>query len=194
MSEEQEIWERREGEDRWYARFLLFRDMGYGRSLLGAIHLEEAKKSKEKQSISPPGAWSVACKQWEWRKRAQAWDEEQERIALAECRYARVSERAKLLDRWITTQDAIMVTDVGDKSKGYVRSDNMEQLRGLLDDMAKETGGRVKVTKNDTTNTFDITGAAARLAQKLEALPDDDETADPEGVSQVPSLLEAKQA
>jgi hypothetical protein len=166
-------WERREGEDRWYSRFLLYRDMGASRSLLGAIHLEEAKKSKEKQSISPPGAWSNAFKQWDWKKRAQAWDDEQERIALASTKYGRISERAKLIDGWISTQDAIMKVHIAEK--GYVRADNMEQLRGLLDDMAKETGGRVKLTKAEEKISFDVQGARDRLAQKLAALPDDDD-------------------
>src|SRR5258708_6162101 len=162
MSDEQEAtWERREGEERWYARFLLFRDMGPRRTLLGAENLEKVRKSQKKSEVSASGGWRDACKQWEWRKRAQGWDDEQERIALAECKYARVSERAKLLERWIDTQDTIMVASVADV--GYARSDNLEQLRGLLDDMAKETGGRVKLTKNDTTATFDIAGAAARL-------------------------------
>lgn len=176
MSDES-IWEKREGEGRWYARFLLYLNMGAGRSLLGAVNLEKslaserAEKSRKKQSIRVPGAWNDAAKQWEWRKRAQAFDEEQQRLALASTKYASVSERAKLLDRWISTQDSIMVSSVADV--GYARADSMEQLRGLLDDMAKETGGRVKVTKTDATVSFDEQGAKERLMQKLAGLTDD---------------------
>jgi hypothetical protein len=174
MSEEEAApWERREGEERWYSRFLLYRDMGYSRSLLGTVHLEEAQKSTGKRSISVPGAWLNAFKRWDWKKRAQAWDDEQERLTLAATKYGRISERAKLLDEWISTQDSIMKVHIAEK--GYVRADNMEQLRGLLDDMAKETGGRVKVTKQEHSGALDIQGAKDRLLQKLQALPDDDD-------------------
>lgn len=153
-----EIWERGEEEPAlWYGRFLIFRDMGYARSLLGSVHVEEAQKSPKKPSVAPPGAWKDAAKQWEWRKRAEVWDAEQERLALAECKYSRISERAKLLDKWIGTQDAIMIASVAEQ--GYARADSMEQLRGLLDDMAKEMGGRVKVAKANLEHTGKDGGA-----------------------------------
>src|SRR5258708_3080788 len=103
--------------------------MGPNRTLLGAVHVEEkAQRSLKKPSIAPPGAWKDACKQWDWRKRAEAWDEEQQRIVLASTRYASVSERVKLLDRWVSTQDVIMIAQVTDQ--GYARADSLEQLRG----------------------------------------------------------------
>lgn len=173
MSDES-IWEKREGEGRWYARFLLYLNMGAGRSLLGAVNLEKsserAEKSRKKQSIRVPGAWNDAFKQWEWRKRAQVFDEEQQRLALASTKYASVSERAKLLGRWISTQDTIMVADVADK--GYARADSMEQLRGLLDDMAKETGGRVKVTKANLEHTGKDGGPVQTVEIYKVRLPD----------------------
>jgi hypothetical protein len=83
-----------------------------------------------------------------------------------------VSERAKLLDEWIAAQDASIKMHLD--GQGYARADSLEQLRGLLDDIAKETGGRVKVTKADASVGLDVQGAAARLLQKLAGLPDDD--------------------
>lgn len=170
---EQDIWERREDETPfWYARFLLFLNAGPGRKLLTTVHLVEmqenekcqkAGRSAKKLSIATPGSWNAEAKAREWKVRATAWDEEQERIALAECKYTRVSERAKLIDRWISTQDTIMIAHVEDK--GYARADSMEQLRGWLDDMAKETGGRAKVSKKDVTH---------HLPKEYLNMPDDD--------------------
>ena len=48
MEEQEAIWERRDGEERWYARFLLFRDMGPGRSLLGAENIEKVRRGLKK--------------------------------------------------------------------------------------------------------------------------------------------------
>ena len=179
----EDIWERRIAQSepmRWYARFLLYRDMGSARTLLGTVHLEEqkpkkAQKSPKKPSESVPGAWKDAFRDWEWRKRAEAWDEEQERLAQAACKYTRISERVKVLDRWVDTQDGIMRTSV--KDAGYARADSIEQLRGLLDDIAKETGGRVRQTKAsvDHRGAIDIQGARDRLLDKLNRLPDDNE-------------------
>lgn len=133
---------------RWYSRFLLYRDMGPARSVLGAENIERVTRGHEKSHYTS-GGWREAAKTWQWRTRAEAWDEEQQREALASTKYALVSERAKLLDRWISTQDTIMVAQVADK--GYARADALEQLRGLLDDMAKEVGGRVKLAKQELT-------------------------------------------
>lgn len=166
MSDEGQPWEKREGEGRWYIRFLVYLRMGPSRSLLGAVNV--ARKGPKKPSISAPGAWKDAAKRWEWKERAQAYDEEQERLALAECRFARVSERAKVLDRWIGTQDAIMLASV--EEVGYARADAMEQLRGLLDDMAKETGGRVKLTKQEHSGSIDVSGYKELLLERLARL------------------------
>lgn len=160
---------------RWYARFLLFRDMGPARTKLGAVNLEkkrEAEKGGEKRTFKPatstPGAWEEASKAWDWKARAWAWDEEQERLSQAACKYARVSERLKLLEKWVDLHSGLMATHVRDK--GYARADSLEQLRGLLDDIAKETGGRVKLTKKDVTH---------HLPKEYINMPDDDGVEEP---------------
>jgi hypothetical protein len=173
-NEQQEVWDRQPDEPvRWYARFALFRDMGPARTKLGAVNLEKrleaqkAGKGGKEQTFKPatrtPGAWEEAFRQWNWKKRVEAWDEEQERLAQAACKYARVSERLKLLEKWLDLQSGLMATHV--REKGYARADSMEQLRGLLDDIAKETGGRAKVSKKDVTHY---------LPKEYINMPDDD--------------------
>jgi hypothetical protein len=68
-------WERRPGEpNRWFARFECYRLAGPNRSLLGTVKAERAQRAA-KSSTSVPQAWAKNAKQWQWRQRAEAWDE-----------------------------------------------------------------------------------------------------------------------
>jgi hypothetical protein len=89
----------------WYSRFLAFRLMGPGRSLLGCVNQEREQKG-EKRRNSVPGAWFRACEKWRWRERAEAWDahqrQEDETLWREHRRELRKQEWAKaqdLLDR-----------------------------------------------------------------------------------------------
>lgn len=77
-------WDRLETEGetgRWFDRFERFRAAGPGRTLLGALHGEEADRGGERRSARLPGAWDRAAAKWRWRERAAAWDAEQARLA-----------------------------------------------------------------------------------------------------------------
>ncbi len=54
-----------------YARFLVYRNLGPGRSLLAAYRAV-AKKSTEKQQV--PGTWTRDCSRFRWSERAHEWD------------------------------------------------------------------------------------------------------------------------
>lgn len=159
----QAIWERQPGEPaRWYARFLLYRGMGPDRTLLGCIHREEVSKGKEKQSKNISGSWSMACERWQWKARAEQYDadqqaqaEERRRVLLEieaeeERRilttgYARIYKRIDKLTRWIDALDESMVDpETGKINPKWVSSNKVEQIRGSLDDIAKELGHRIK--------------------------------------------------
>lgn len=159
----QAIWERQPGEPaRWYARFLLYRGMGAGRSLLACFHREEALKGTKKRSNHVPGSWSQACERWHWKARAEAYDadqqaqaEERRRVLLEieaeeEKRiltsgYALIHKRIDKLTRWIDALDESMVDpETGKINPKWVSSNKVEQIRGSLDDIAKELGHRVK--------------------------------------------------
>jgi hypothetical protein len=72
---ERESWDRQAEEpNRWFSRFERYRLAGPGRSLLGAVNAEQAEKGKNKRGWIP-GAWSRAAARWNWRDRAEAWDE-----------------------------------------------------------------------------------------------------------------------
>ena len=179
--QEQDTWERLPEENSlWYGRFLLFRDMGPSRSLLGTVHAEEAKKRKEKQSFSPPGAWSVAAKQWNWKERAEAWDAYIQRLNEAEIQraltegYAAIHERVKALNKMARLIEQ-SYADPADEQKTifpWLTPDKIREWRGCLDDIAKELGHRVKKQEVEHSGMLEvITGARDALLTELAELP-----------------------
>ncbi|HRJ42143.1 MAG TPA: hypothetical protein PL105_09685 [Caldilineaceae bacterium] len=54
---------------RWYARFLVYRDLGTDRTLDGAYRVHAGRESGRAGA-----AWRGAAEQWRWAKRAEAWD------------------------------------------------------------------------------------------------------------------------
>lgn len=81
MSNKPQPWERQRDADGelepmlWFGRFdAIYRPMGTERSLLGAVNSHRANRS-EKRTISIPGAWTKAFERWDWKNRAEAWDQ-----------------------------------------------------------------------------------------------------------------------
>ncbi len=71
MAESKAIWEQQEGEpNEAYARFLVYRNLGVGRTLATAY--QSATNSKKSLNIS--GTWTDDSAKWSWRERASAWD------------------------------------------------------------------------------------------------------------------------
>ena len=73
-------WRRTSGEpNRWYRRFQTFYRVGPRRSLLAVINLVRAEKGQPK-SDEIPGAWRLAVLRWNWKARAEAFDEHQSQL------------------------------------------------------------------------------------------------------------------
>lgn len=67
-------WEQREGEPAAaYARFLIYRNLGPGRTLLAAQTVARGATGR-KQSQSITGVWAHESSEWEWVARSDAWD------------------------------------------------------------------------------------------------------------------------
>lgn len=83
MTNESAPWEQQEGEpNRWFQRFNAYRLAGPGRSLEAVYSAEcEAKLSKVKR---PSRLWYEAAETWQWKARAQAWDQHLTNLADAE--------------------------------------------------------------------------------------------------------------
>jgi hypothetical protein len=67
----------------WYSRFEEYRLMGPKRSIL-AVYKRECEKGTIPKGLeragkglikAVPSSWAAAAKKWQWRKRAEAWDE-----------------------------------------------------------------------------------------------------------------------
>jgi len=81
-----ELWERQRDEDGelepmlWFERFSLYLEMGADRSLLATVNEHRRRKGQNKTPHSPT-SWRNTEKDFDWRKRAEAWDaSELERI------------------------------------------------------------------------------------------------------------------
>ena len=94
-------WGQQRGENsRWYGRFLAYRDMGTGRSLLGAYKRELAENSrKEQDKASVPNSWNAAAKQFRWAERATAWDAFRQQEIEAERKAEEKRDREAWLER-----------------------------------------------------------------------------------------------
>lgn len=64
----------------WFERFVRYRDMGADRTVLGCFNIlkKEAGDYKgDKHGNAPclPGAWKKQTAKWDWKGRAEAWDD-----------------------------------------------------------------------------------------------------------------------
>ena len=79
-------WDRQRDEDGelepplWWHRFTTFyRTLGHDRSLLGAYNAWRHDKGSERASGTPL-SWSRRANTWNWRERAEAWDEHRRQL------------------------------------------------------------------------------------------------------------------
>lgn len=165
---EQRLWEQREGEPgNWYARFLLFRDMAVTHRGLYQAYVEEARKSQKKPAKDVPGAWKDAADKWQWHKRVDAYDayqraeeeakaarlkqlEEEEEARLLTTGYAKTARRIEQLSILYDELKASYRKDGkpdGEIVYPWLTPDKVREMRGCLDDIAKELGERVKKTE-----------------------------------------------
>lgn len=67
-------WNRKAGEPMlWYSRFIIYRELGPERSLLGTYNAW--RNERQRKAATGCGiTWTRASKTWQWRQRAEAWD------------------------------------------------------------------------------------------------------------------------
>ena len=135
----------------WYSIFTEFRLLGPRRSLR---RFYRKKRELEGKPDIPsyqgaPTSWSFAARDWHWHARAKAWDdmvqqrqeEEVEEVlnsglSLAHERIRKLTAVAQKLEEYILAPETKRISP-------YI----LEQYRGLLDDIAKEKGERIKETR-----------------------------------------------
>lgn len=87
--------------------------------------------------------------------------------------YAAVHERVKSLDRVARETEKPYLDELTGKTyQLWSNPERLKEWRGLLDDIASETGGRIKTTKKEFSGGLDITGARDELFNKLKAFAD----------------------
>ena len=137
--------------------------MGPGRSLreLARQYNDHEQKLTPTRSMGTLGNWST---RYGWQDRGEQYDAELETLKTAEANavmqegLALAHERVRLLKQ--LAEDLQPFVTVGFTKKGVevtaVDSATVAQLRGMLDDIAKETGGRVTKTENEHTGKLVI--------------------------------------
>lgn len=186
--EERKPWEQMEGEStRWFSRFDKFRCMNpWERSIAAVFHEENSKKlEKTRKKNDPDGTWYKFAVTWKWEERAAAYDKHRrdardKRVAekeadILDIEYAQKYERVKALDQQAhETEEPYLDSETG---KTYHLCSNPERLRewrGLLDDIAKETNGRIKrqeITGKDGMPLIGSVGQYDPSSSKVVQLP-----------------------
>ena len=188
-----QIWEQQESEKSTeYAKFLLFRDMvAQDRSRLGAykLALEKSGKKREKAGLPRriPSSWQDCADKWQWEKRADAHDthlrteeeakanrlkqlEEEEEARLLSAGYAR---KARRIEQLTILFDDLKASYHKPEAEGgeivyqWLTPDKVREMRGCLDDIARELNERARQIKQEVTNRDE--GAAESLFNKLAA-------------------------
>lgn len=170
QSDENVLWERQEEEPNlWYDRFVSYLQMGPSRTLLGTANAEQVQKGSEPFN-GTPGAWLNAFKQWNWKERAEAWDEHRRKQVFTQGNAYDVYRVEKLnkYSQRLETQIDKMLDDLEKKKTRKVWFNHFlyEKYLQSLEAIADETGGRIKTVKQE------VTGKDGGPIQTVLCLPD----------------------
>lgn len=160
--------------DLWYSRFLIYRDMGPVRSILGASKIEAERTHKEKPKGSPRN-WREMAAVYRWDIRVKAWDEHKRKEVFTDG-YAYDLVRIKKLNVIAQSLEnrihkgllAEMKKDLKGLDKEY-----LELYLKILEALAKETGGRIQKRE--------VAGPHGGALEVLLYLPEQEEDAPPVG-------------
>ena len=138
-------WDRQDGEPaRWYARFLVYMELGPARTLAEAYAntLEKAGKGRKSTrpdgKLRPSGGWNTASRKYRWRERTLAWDAEQrDLLALSErnLRMARREQRVAITDEYLELARAVLSNMHLLAANEHQARKWLPEIRGLLRDM-----------------------------------------------------------
>lgn len=133
------VWERKDGEPaRWYARFEVYRLLGPSRTMKAAHR--HCAEMEGRRGRYPNSQWFQIAERWQWRERADAWDQvEREALRKAEKdqRMAAHLKRADMLD---------VVLDVAFRAMMLAGLDNMPE------EQAREAMPSVRLLFKDALN------------------------------------------
>lgn len=136
MESPAQSWDRRPDESaESYARFLTYRNLGPGRTLVLAETLHGV--AKKRKITQPSGHWSEESSRHEWRDRAIAWDihrlqscgEELARLWMALLSSALTKAVERLADPSCRPKDFTQAVSVIDRLAPYITPDVLKSLQ-----------------------------------------------------------------
>jgi hypothetical protein len=129
--------------DMWYSRFLIYRDMGPVRKIMGAAKIE-AKRLNKPAPKWPPSKWREKAKEYAWHERAKAWDEYRRQEVFTEG-YAYELTRIKKLNVMAQAlENRIIKGFLNAKEPKGVSYELIDLYLKTVEALAKETGGRIQ--------------------------------------------------
>ncbi|MBN2005801.1 MAG: hypothetical protein JXA21_20760 [Anaerolineae bacterium] len=141
-------WDRRSGEPMlWFARFELYRELGTGRTIEDVWRLNKAQQSVPSTSKRPHNRWYEVAQEWDWKGRAEAWDEEQ--IA---------QQRA------VTAQEALERRQRESAEREKARQNRRSLLNGFLGKLSESL-----INFPDGSKLDELTKATQMVVQELRA-------------------------
>ncbi len=136
IQEDEQPWEQQPGEaSRWYNRFRVYLSLGHVRSVREVYRREKGYI----RSRAVPSSWNQIYRQFEWRRRAEAYDEHQRKIAFSDG-MASDTERVKKLNELAECLYVRLKTEIDTMP---VNDRLLAQYLALVDLLAKHTGGYV---------------------------------------------------
>ena len=189
-----DLWEQQDDEPSdWYDRFARYLHLGPQRKLMEAYRQECLDRNLPVPTY-PSGAWRRAETEWQWKKRADAYDKHM----IAQARAAYDAQRHEILSTGLALQHerVQLLKDMASQLNSFRNNPDLlwlkqskqvgggrntqiieetvfnapivRELRGVLDDIAKEVGGRVAKTE--------LTGKDGTALQVHLTLPETENT------------------
>lgn len=138
-------WDRQDGESaKWYARFLLYLELGPGRALGEAYTEVQEKAGKGHKGpglegrLRLNGSWGKIAWQYRWRERAMAWDiEQRDLLALSDRnrRLAQREQRVAITEENLELARAVLHNMHLLEANAHEARKWLPEIRGLLRDM-----------------------------------------------------------
>lgn len=174
-------WDRQDGEPaKWYARFLLYLELGPGRAL-AEVYTDVQEKAGKRGSgsgprgrLRPNGSWKKIARQYRWCERAMAWDIEQRDLLALSDRNRRLAQREH---RIAITEENLELAGIVlhnmrlPEANAHEARKWLPEIRGLLRDMLTaqrleyEKPGYEKDAKEERVE-LQITADDLRAAQR----------------------------
>ncbi|MFA6134449.1 MAG: hypothetical protein WC869_10595 [Phycisphaerae bacterium] len=168
MDEQRKVWEQMPGESgRWYARFTRYREMGPDRSLLAAVN-EMRDQKGQKRSCNTPGAWRRISFEYQWKVRAEAWDEFERQRKELQAKQDMQEARQKLAAAASKAVD-VLAGQLGDGGAGVQKAaaDDILDRAGIVtvEKMDVTTGGEAlhEPRLSDAERALALAGILERL-------------------------------